>query len=147
LQESDVNDRMSRYTTGTAADLFKFMFDRNILAEQSATKMGGASGTASTAADWQTKGAEELVNSTRIIFTAPPAWMEFRRRATAGNQMTQGVFMCYNENFYNTYEKEGMVILPAGSQRAEVMTYVQIEEKFEDNQVNQRPVKILSGDA
>jgi prepilin-type N-terminal cleavage/methylation domain-containing protein len=111
------------------ADLLQWLCVKEIIKVDQAKKLAGASGTEGNENDW--KGSTAIDTNTMCIFTCPSEGPKFARRATSKTS-ADGVFMCYNENFAFKYPDDGMVILPAGVQKAQLVKYVEIEDIFKD---------------
>jgi prepilin-type N-terminal cleavage/methylation domain-containing protein len=129
----------------TTADLFKWMVERNIMDADQSTKLAGASGTKASAGDWANSTGDALVGMQAIIYTAPNEGAEFFRRATQGKMGVDGVFMCYNENFISN-ERDGIVILAAGTDSAKPMLPLDIKDEF-GRESKETPVDVKIGDA
>lgn len=111
------------------ADLLQWLVVKQIIKVDFAKKLAGASGTEGGESEWN--GNTPVDTNLTCIFTCPNEGAKFARRATSKTS-AEGVFMCYNENFAFKYPDDGMVVLPAGASKAQLMKYVEIEDAFKE---------------
>ena len=142
LQDGGENKVRRNYTDKKGgADVLQWLVRKEVVKVDQAKKLAGASGQEASEADW--KSETPIDTNTACIFTCPADGQTFANRATAKNT-TDGVFMCYNENLAFKYPDDGMVMLAAGTQKAELKKYVDIEDVFKE--AKESKVKPTPGD-
>jgi len=108
--------------------LLQWLVQQDIVKIDHARKLAGASGVEASEADW--KSQVQIDTQIACIFTCPSVPSEFVARATAKDSRS-GIFMCYNQHYAFKYVDDGMVVLMAGRQRAELKKYVDIADEVD----------------
>lgn len=115
---------------GRSADLLQWLVRKEIIRAKDAQRLSGASGEAASEEEWRS--AERSIDTkSACIFTCPNTGPGFARRATS-RRKRDGIFMCLNRHFYDTYSKSGMVLVVAGEHSTRVAKFADIPELFED---------------
>lgn len=112
------------------ADLLQWLVRKQVVEYEAVRQLGGATGTQADEATWKSDSLP-IDDTEYCIFTCPSDPGEFIRRALS-ERLSDGVFMCYNQNFVYRFPEEGMVVLAAGEQKARFVKYAEIDEMFSD---------------
>lgn len=112
------------------ADLLQWLVRKQVVEHEAVRMLGGATGTQADEKVWMSA-STPIDDNEYCLFTCPSDPGEFIRRALS-DRRSDGVFMCYNQNFAFRFPEEGMVALAAGEEKARFVKYAEIDEMFSD---------------
>lgn len=141
LAESSKAGYVANYkdTGKPAADLYKYLVTRKVVAAEHAAKLAGATGTKLSKDDWENPSFSVDPSLKHVVFTSPAVGAAFLKRANATSK-SEGVLFVYNKHNYNTYPNDGIVLMVCGDDEAKVIPHIGVADLFSG--MKETPAKV-----